>query len=351
MNYEYNKYVDIINKYKKGEIKLERFRVFEYLVAIEMKMLMWDDAVKIIENYSQISGYSDTGIDLVNPDLTKTVQVKSGYKNSGGVTYDKITSYVALSFKLLNVEEHILVVETETVVNYRARILLSDIIRYNFDELLNNLPNTTVPKIVCAYTPPDKLTPEEKVDEFYEYVKNNGLPKSGMMFSDGSRLYSYLNSYRSSRRFNFPMYDKLYSLDKLKNYYGDIYKSKKDEETQVKQLTKYYHSHGLEYVLELNIWKECKRLKMMHTSETLTDLLLLDGLEEDYEEYIRQHHPDDYIHVKEIINLVKFVNSLKERKGILKYDFWVKCKKDETFNLWPYMKFLDVKEYYDDAWK
>jgi hypothetical protein len=110
MNYEdkYNEYIDIINNYKKGEIKLERWRVFEYLVAIEMKMLMWDDAVKVIENYSQILGYSDTGIDLVSPDLTKTVQVKSGYKNSGGVTYDKITSYVALSFKLLNVEEHVL---------------------------------------------------------------------------------------------------------------------------------------------------------------------------------------------------------------------------------------------------
>jgi hypothetical protein len=234
---------------------------------------------------------------------------------------------------------------------YRARILLNDIIRYNFDELLNNLPNTTIPKIVCVYTPPDKLTPEEKVDEFYKYVKINGLPKTGMMFSDSSRLYSYLNSYRNSRRFNFPMYDKLYSLDKLKNYYGEIYKSKKDEETQVKQLTKYYNSHGLEYVLQLNIWKECKRLKMMHTSTTLTDLLLLEGLEEDYEEYIKHHHPDDYILAKKIINLVKFVNGLKERKGILKYDFWVECKKDESFNLWPYMKFLEVKEYYDDAWK
>ena len=347
MNYAevYNNYIDIINNYKENPTSLPRYRVFEYLVALELKMLMWDDAIPLIEDHATLSRTSDFGTDLVSPDIARCAQVKSG-KYAGGITYAQLTSYVTSATRVLDIHYLVLVVEKGIIVNYTGKMFIDKIISYDFDELLNKVPGTKVGIVINPYIKPDTLTSIQKVDEFYNFVSENGLPDANHMFSDTSRLYSYLNSYRRLRKFNLTQYDKLYTLKCIRKYYGNIYTSPNDAEVQLKQLKKYIDEHGEEETMKLCIWQEIKKHKMLHSSPELAQLTSYEELEKDYEEY---HQVDQQL-VRKINNIIRLVQNCDEEEegSWLKYDFWVDCKNNELYNLWPYTKLLSVRIYNND---
>lgn len=138
-------YIDIVKKYNNGEIKLDRNEVFKYLVAIELDAMLWKDAFKFFEkriidrimtkipdcSKSDIAEILDTiNVDLVKNDLTETFIVKLGEPSR-----NDIFSFIAPSVKMLDIHHFNLV--TDVTVDGEYSNYIDNIVKYDFDELLN----------------------------------------------------------------------------------------------------------------------------------------------------------------------------------------------------------------------
>lgn len=348
----YNNYIELINQYKSDNTILPRWKVFEYLVALELNMLRWDDVTEVVQKYSQLppTMKGDRGTDLVSSDLSRSAQVKSG-KQVGGIGYKDICTYVANSVRILDCNHLTLVIEEGVVVNKTALIYMDEVIQYNFEQLLNKVPNESVGVIINPYMSANKLNVVQKIDELYDFISLGEMPNESTMFSNGlSKMRSFMYSYKRLRKFNIPLYDKLYSLDKIKKYYGDIYKFD-DEQYQFDNMLEYYSTNGVE-VLQLNMWKECKRNKMLHKSSIMSKLSDVKEMEVDYEMYIKENCPDDYKLVRTVNGLLMLTNNWPDTGSItslLGYSLWVDCKTNKLTNLWPYTKLARVYPFNKDV--
>lgn len=81
---------------------LPKWKVYEYLVAIELKMLMWDDAYEELSKQKKVPFKQDYGVDLISPDFTKTAQVK--YYTSTVIWRD-VSTYVSYSLMILGIKD------------------------------------------------------------------------------------------------------------------------------------------------------------------------------------------------------------------------------------------------------
>lgn len=144
MNQEY---IDIVKKYKNGEINLDRNEVFKYLVAIELDAMLWKDAFKFFEqriiddimikipecSESDIAEIFDMiKVDLVKNNLEETFMVKLGEPSR-----DEIFAFIAPSVKILDIQFLNLV--TDVTVDEGYSYYIDNIVKYDFDELLNKI--------------------------------------------------------------------------------------------------------------------------------------------------------------------------------------------------------------------
>lgn len=348
----HTKYIDLINDYKSGNSALQRWKVFEYLVALELNMIVSSDYGPVVEKYSCIPAIAknDRGTDLVSEDLSRTAQVKSGKQRIG---YKDVCTYVANSHCVLDCYHLTLVIEKGVIVNMTSFTYMDEVIEYTFDELMNKVPGTSIGVYIDPFIPPKKLSIEQKVDELYDFINLGGVLKESTMFSNGyNKMRGFVYSCKRSRRFNIPLYDKLFSLDEIKEYYGDIYKCHIDEDVQYSNLFDYHSKHGDE-VLQLNIWKECKKHKKLHSSSTLNQLSAIKVFEVDYENYIKENHPVDHLLVRIINGILRLTINYSEDIGsdinsLLDCEQWKYCKENEMTDLWPYSKLSKIKPFSDN---
>lgn len=94
---------------------LPKWKVYEYLVAIELKMLMWDDAYEELSKIKKLSFKKDYGIDLISPDYTKTAQVKY-YGDNSSITWDEVSTYISYSLIILGIKDMQVVTTTSAKV-------------------------------------------------------------------------------------------------------------------------------------------------------------------------------------------------------------------------------------------
>jgi hypothetical protein len=83
---------------------LPKWKVYEYLVAIELKMLMWDDAFEELSKIKDLPFQKDYGIDLISPDFTKTAQVKY-YSDTSTITWRDVSTYSSYSLMILGIKD------------------------------------------------------------------------------------------------------------------------------------------------------------------------------------------------------------------------------------------------------
>ena len=127
-------YVNETSLPKGAEIREEGLdKIYEYLVAIELKMLMWDDAWEELSKHKKIPHRADYGIDLISPDFTKTAQVKY-YGENSTVTWRDVSTYISYSLMILGISDMQIV--TTSVANIPSIVDQNiPITRFDFDDI------------------------------------------------------------------------------------------------------------------------------------------------------------------------------------------------------------------------
>ena len=135
------KYKNIVNN---EFTKYPKWKIYEYLTAIELNMILWEDAIHLLNN--KIPHSADYGIDLISYDLTRTAQVK--YYNNTTITWRNISTYISYSTKILGINNMLLITTTTAKIPKIVQENIN-IVRYNFDEILNPKPKINSINMLC----------------------------------------------------------------------------------------------------------------------------------------------------------------------------------------------------------
>ena len=323
-------YIDAIKDFKSNKLNIREDKVFEYLVALELKMILWSNARDIADKYVLLEHKNDYGTDLVDLEFTRTAQVTLTKK----ITHAKVSKYIAHSVWKLCIPDMTFVASSDVEEpNYIVKDLMPNIVRYDYNQLLNKVL-VTLPNIIIL---PKKvrLTIQQKIEELIQYFDTRGAPKTRQKFSDKSDMYTFWRSCKCDKRLNSPVYNDLMAHPTIRNLCGVM--TEDDEQKQVDNLIKYAKSNPIESCNKLIIWTECKLYRKFN-KEIWLELATVDILREDYEEYTRVNHSDEYVLLKKINNIIKYASE----NDISIYDFWLDCKKNFLCDKWPYIKLLTV---------
>jgi hypothetical protein len=125
------KYVDIVVNQKEN---MPKWKLFEYLVALKLGMVMWEDIDPKFIVKHKLPHNADYGIDLISPDFTKTAQVKY-YGSDTNITWRSVSTYIAYSSHVLKIENMTLVTTSDTKISKMVLRSIPNIITYDIDTL------------------------------------------------------------------------------------------------------------------------------------------------------------------------------------------------------------------------
>ena len=108
--------------------------MFEYMAAVELKMIRWEDVTPEQLKKYNIPHKADYGVDLISPDFTKTAQVKY-YGENSSVTWRSISTYIAYSMAILKISDMTLVTTKNAKVSKMVTSGVPKILRYDMAEL------------------------------------------------------------------------------------------------------------------------------------------------------------------------------------------------------------------------
>lgn len=126
-----DKYINII-KTQKG--KIEDHKMFEYMAAVKLDMIMWEDISEKDIAKLKLPHRADYGIDLVSRDFRKTAQVKYYGKNST-ITWRSISTFTSYSMIFLHTSDMILVTTKDAKIPDIVARSIPKILRYDMSEL------------------------------------------------------------------------------------------------------------------------------------------------------------------------------------------------------------------------
>lgn len=145
MNYtDYErKYINMIKEYSRDKTLYKDYKIYEYLYAIELGMIVWEDIPPVFCDRFDIPNRKDYGIDLIDLECTKTCQVKY-YGHNFSITWTHFSTFNTFS-EMIDANERILATTTEAkIVEHVEKFMKKKniaLIRKNFDELIKNALN------------------------------------------------------------------------------------------------------------------------------------------------------------------------------------------------------------------
>lgn len=158
------KYYRVLDEYKKGILLLPDHKVFEYVAAIKLNMIMWEDILNIPEaRLNTQYTVDDSGIDIISYNLTVAGQVKYGDK----VTWGMLNTFEGLCNYLEQVSKRIVIVRHDAKLSSRVKTIC-EIIRIDMVEELKSAPIMTINK----YLNYSKLSINGKIQELAEFGHN-----------------------------------------------------------------------------------------------------------------------------------------------------------------------------------
>ena len=101
IRYYRNKYIHYIHQFHKKHVKDEEHRIYEYLWAVRMGMIMWNDIPPGFEDMYDIPHRRDYGIDLISLDYARSAQVKLYQTKHSRITWEDMAKYLTYSDKIL----------------------------------------------------------------------------------------------------------------------------------------------------------------------------------------------------------------------------------------------------------
>jgi hypothetical protein len=140
MNYSHyrNKYINLLL-----QPNIPDWKKFEYAVALNQSMIVWSDIPPNFGELYNLPHLMDYGIDCINLEYTKTIQVKH-YKTSN-ITWKLMSTYIAYSSHILGINDMNLVTTPTANVTSIVKRSFPNMLRFTLDELIANLPE--LPKV------------------------------------------------------------------------------------------------------------------------------------------------------------------------------------------------------------
>ena len=111
---------------------MQKWQIYEYLVAIETNSIMWSDATKLLGD--KVPVRYDCGVDLMSADLKTAYQVK--YRTKEQVMgWQDLSTFFAYCAIYVKPEKMILVSNYDFPLTKLVHMTLSDSFIYDFDDL------------------------------------------------------------------------------------------------------------------------------------------------------------------------------------------------------------------------
>ena len=149
-----NMYLDCIHRYINKTSDKPDHKIYEYLYAIELGLIIWDDLPPDFNERFDIPHKMDYGVDLVNLDYTIACQVKK-YENTY-ITWTDLCKFRTYASDILECKDIILATTTSAKIDKLGQKKLIDtckmqLIRNNFNDLLekysDKMPKKQMKKI------------------------------------------------------------------------------------------------------------------------------------------------------------------------------------------------------------
>lgn len=121
-------YIEVVNNYKSGKTDISINKVFEYLVAIELKLLLCED----FSFYNYFITFNEDYKILINDHKCALVVT-----DIDRVTYEYCAPYIVNVVRYSDISNIILVIDENVKVDISCEYLFNKVIRFNKQELLN----------------------------------------------------------------------------------------------------------------------------------------------------------------------------------------------------------------------
>lgn len=176
--------------------KLPDWKIFEYLVALEVNALMWKDISAKLTSDFDVPVTTDHGIDLVDQNYEAVYQVKFS-SDKGYVSWRRVSTFIAYGLGILDIDNLVLVISDNMTLNPIISRAIHDIRVYNFGELSQKylLPVVPKPVIPIAHVDDEDLFADKDVREVpnihestFDWVKQNP-PNPNETFAEYRRRY------------------------------------------------------------------------------------------------------------------------------------------------------------------
>lgn len=171
-----NMYLEHIKKYANSTSELPDHKIYEFLFALELNMIDWDNLPPEFDIKFNIPHTMDYGVDLVDLDYTKACQVKK-YEGSH-ITWSHLSKFKTYASDILEIPNGNIILATtkSSTIDKLSKIKLIDtgkmeLLRYDFDELLDKYVDVPLHKVFRQLT---VLEERPYLLECYNVIINSG---------------------------------------------------------------------------------------------------------------------------------------------------------------------------------
>jgi hypothetical protein len=123
--------VDYLGTIKNKKNVIPDWKLFEYISAVQLNMLVWEDVDAKFFEQKKLPFKSDYGIDLIDSKYTKTAQVKF-YGPNTPVTWKSVSTYIAYNH-ILGIKDMTLVTTPEAKISKMVIRSIPNIIRLDIN--------------------------------------------------------------------------------------------------------------------------------------------------------------------------------------------------------------------------
>ena len=124
LNYE-RTYKNIISQYKRNTINIKNHRIYEYLWALEKKVILWDDIPPWFEDYYDLPHLNDYGVDLVSLTYDWAGQAKF-YGEKSMITWSDACKFSTYTKEILEINKMGLLTTPEAHMDSMVKRLLKN---------------------------------------------------------------------------------------------------------------------------------------------------------------------------------------------------------------------------------
>ena len=152
-------YRNVIAQYRRKTIDVQDHRIYEYLWALEKKVILWDDIPPWFEDYYDLPHVNDYGVDLVSLTYDWAGQAKK-YSERSFISWSDACKFSTYTKEILGINKMGLLTTPEARMDSMVKRLMKNgdmvLERQSFQELLDKVPENE---------PLDEVTEPDEIEQ------------------------------------------------------------------------------------------------------------------------------------------------------------------------------------------